>query len=279
MERGISINIGLNEVDPAAYDGWSDRLEGCENDARAMYEIARGKGFQAKLLLSSHANSGNVLKELALAARDLKRGDILLVTFSGHGTQVRDVTNDDDDGKDEVWLLYDRFFLDDELFGIWNKFASGVRIFMLSDSCHSGTIATALLQLNAEPQKREVSFAMIEPVKFRKMPNEPSLAAYAQHKSFYDGLQWTNLEASSSNISASLILISACQDCELAEDGNPYGLFTETLLDVWDNGNFNGDYSTFYKSIVAKINGQVPNLVMLGAHDPNFERQVPFTVA
>jgi len=41
---------------------------------------------------------------------------------------------------DETWVLYDRQLVDDELYKIWSKFKPGVRILVLSDSCHSGTV-------------------------------------------------------------------------------------------------------------------------------------------
>ena len=40
MAKGISLNIGLNSVDPNHYGGWDGQLAGCENDANDMAEIA-----------------------------------------------------------------------------------------------------------------------------------------------------------------------------------------------------------------------------------------------
>ena len=43
--------------------------------------------------------------------------------------------------QDETWCIYsDRQLVDDELYSLWAQFAAGVRIFVLSDSCHSGTV-------------------------------------------------------------------------------------------------------------------------------------------
>ena len=47
--------------------------------------------------------------------------------------------DENEDGYDETWVLYDRQLVDDELYTLWSKFAPGVRIVVLSDSCHSGT--------------------------------------------------------------------------------------------------------------------------------------------
>ena len=41
------------------------------------------------------------------------------------------------DGFDETGCLYDGELIDDELYAALANFAAGVRIFVLSDSCHS----------------------------------------------------------------------------------------------------------------------------------------------
>ena len=44
MSQGLSLHIGLNEVDPVHYGGWKGTLRGCENDARDMAALARALG-------------------------------------------------------------------------------------------------------------------------------------------------------------------------------------------------------------------------------------------
>ena len=41
-----------------------------------------------------------------------------LLTYSGHGGQINDVNNDEPDGLDETWALYDRELVDDELYAM-----------------------------------------------------------------------------------------------------------------------------------------------------------------
>ena len=54
-----------------------------------------------------------------------------------------DVWGDEADKQDETWCLYDGQLIDDELYFELSKFAPGVRILVLSDSCHSGTVVRA----------------------------------------------------------------------------------------------------------------------------------------
>jgi hypothetical protein len=138
---GFALAIGLNSVDPGHYSGWSGDLSGCEPDAMDMEAIAKSQGLITETLLTRQATRNNVRKKLECLADRMENGDLLVVSFSGHGGQVPDVNGDEvDDDLDETWCLYDGEFLDDELFEIWMKFQPGVRILLFSDSCHSGTV-------------------------------------------------------------------------------------------------------------------------------------------
>jgi hypothetical protein len=140
--NGYALAIGLNKVDPAHYGGfWDGELTGCEPDAKDMNEIATSQGFKVEMLLTPNATRDKVLKKLSALAEELKPGDLLVVSYSGHGGQIPDKNDDEvEDGLDETWCLYDGQLLDDELYGAWMKFQAGVRILVFSDSCHSGTM-------------------------------------------------------------------------------------------------------------------------------------------
>jgi hypothetical protein len=56
-------------------------------------------------------------------------------------------------------------------------------------------------------------------------------------------------------------------------------LFTETLLAVWKNGKFKGDYRGFHQSIVKLMPPtQSPNYFTIGRSNEQFESEKPFTV-
>ena len=141
MGKGTSLNIGLNSVDPNHYGGWDGQLAGCENDANDMAKIARASNFDVKKLLTKDGTVENVKGSIHSAAQELKSGDYFFLSYSGHGGQLSDLNRDErDDHYDETWCLYDREFVDDELNVCLRDFQEGVRIFVLSDSCHSGTV-------------------------------------------------------------------------------------------------------------------------------------------
>ncbi len=109
-----------------------------------MAAIAKKQGFESSsLLLTKAATVAAVVDAIQAAAKKLAKGDLFLLTYSGHGGQVPDKNFDEVDRADETWVLYDRQLVDDELYTLYSKFKSGVRILVLSDSCHSGTVVRA----------------------------------------------------------------------------------------------------------------------------------------
>lgn len=276
MSNAISIHVGLNHVDTNHYsaEGWVvPVLSGCLNDANAMRDIAVARGYTPTMLTESSATAPKVIAAIAEAAKKLTSDDHLLLTYSGHGAQIPDKNGDEVDGMDETWVLYDRMLIDDELYCLWSQFKAGVRILMLSDSCHSGTVARMLIYKNARsiahPDKPRVMRALPQPI---------ANATYAAHKEMYDTAQYVAGPASRAVIGASVILISGCLDNQESQDGTTNGLFTENLLKIWDSGAFNKGHEIFWHQIVQDMPpDQTPNYYKVGATDKAFENETPFT--
>lgn len=241
MAQGMSIHIGVDRVDPEHYSGWDGKLVACEKDAQAMAKVAKAQGIRKRrLLLTGEATAANVTQALAEAAAKLKSGDLLFLTFSGHGDQTPDWDFEEEDDLDETWLLYDRQLVDDELYKLWRAFQPGVRILVLSDSCHSGTATR-----EAPPPARRKS---------RPQPPPPGIGAH-------------------------VILISGSQDDQVSLDGDENGLFTATFLKVWNGGTFDGGHQQLRRRIVEQMPAnQRPNYFVVGAPNRAFEDQKPLTV-
>lgn len=292
--RGMSLHIGLNSVGAAHYQGWTGPLAACEFDAKDMAALAKGRGIVPTVLLTKSATRAKVLAALRAAAKALAKGDFFFLTYSGHGGQVPDVSGEEDDKLDETWCLYDGQLIDDELYLELGKFASGVRIFVLSDSCHSGTVVRAGPPTAALP-------AMPTLGRSKMMPPSVGMRTYEAHRAFYDKLQAdvakasagvvvdpdealagvavsTRLTRLAKRFKARAILISGCQDNQSSYDGDHNGAFTARLLSVWNGGRFDGNYATFHATIKAGMPAvQTPNLYTMGSV-ASFLKQKPFTV-
>jgi hypothetical protein len=271
MKAGVSLHIGLNRVDPDHYGGWDGRLCACEYDARDMEAIARTRGFAAELLLTRSATARRVTARIRAAARMLRRGDIFLLSYSGHGGQVPDRSGDEEgDARDETWILYDRELLDDELYALWRAFRPGVRIVVLSDSCHSGTVTR-------HPLLRGPGARKLRP---RVIPDEVQEHTLRRHRTLYAAVRRRVAGARRTAPGAAVLLLSGCQDNQQSADGDRNGLFTATLLDVWNNGAFRGSYRGLHRAILRRMPpSQSPNLFLTGASDLRLDREHPFTVA
>jgi hypothetical protein len=274
----MALSIGLNSVNPKHYGGWSGELNACEADAADVADIAKAKGFKVKTLLTKAATRSKVRQAMVKAAGSLKAGDIFLLFYSGHGGQVPDMNNDEDDYQDETWCLYDGELIDDEIYALLGRFAKGVRIFSMSDSCHSGTVTKAAFYQGTMGARA----ASIDPnpPRLKFMPPDVALRTYRLNRNFYDKiLKDPKLGKAVDDVKASVLLISGCQDNQYSSDGTFNGLFTGTLLAVWNHGHFKRSYSSFHKAIIKRMPpDQTPNYYWVGVHDRRFERQTPFTI-
>jgi hypothetical protein len=68
---GLALHIGLNEVDPAHYAGWSGPLNACEADARDMSAISKKSGMASTVLLTRQGTRDKVLAGIRAAAQQL----------------------------------------------------------------------------------------------------------------------------------------------------------------------------------------------------------------
>jgi hypothetical protein len=278
MARGLALTIGLNAVDPDHYSGWSGKLNACEADAQDLNAVAKSRKFSVKTLLTADATRDNVSAEIRKSAGELKAGDIFLLTYSGHGGQLPDLAGEEPDDMDETWCLFDGELLDDELHLLLAKFAAGVRVLVLSDSCHSGTVTRmayyrgTLISLGFTGRK--------QPAVYRYMPPEIALRTYRDNRPFYVNLQRSlPTRKARQKVQAGVLLISGCQDNQYSADGTFNGLFTGQLLRVWNHGKFEGNYKEFHKAIVQRMPpDQTPNYFWSGIYNKVFETQKPFTV-
>jgi hypothetical protein len=82
--------------------------------------------------------------EIAALLGRARAKDLVVVQYSGHGSFVPDRDGDERDAVDECLCPWDVAsqgpIVDDELAAIYGDRPRGVRLLMVSDSCHSGTV-------------------------------------------------------------------------------------------------------------------------------------------
>jgi len=130
-------------------------LSGCINDVKNIRQLLKTKfGYndshfkelndEATTAADLQPTRKNILAGLAWLVEGAKSGDRLVFHFSGHGGQVKDLSGDEKDGKDECLFPADfntaGSIIDDEIYRILvQPLPVGCQLFAIMDCCHSGT--------------------------------------------------------------------------------------------------------------------------------------------
>jgi hypothetical protein len=274
--RGISLHIGVNILDPKHYNTWEGKLNSCENDADTMRDIASQQGFETQQIKTAGATRKAVKDAIREAASQLSSGDIYLLSYSGHGGQVKDVDDDEADGVDDTWCLHDGQLLDDEINVLLSEFNSGVRVLVVSDSCHSGTL---LRDFN--PALLGSDFIEDDFTISRLMPAKVAAETFRKNKARYTDIQ-NALPKPRPDIKASVRLLSGCEEQEESFGSKVAGRFTTAIKEIFDNGAYEGDYEKFHSaikdSVALRMNPQTPDHMVIGVPSADFDRETPFWI-
>lgn len=232
--------VGIND-----YPGTGSDLNGCVNDAKDWEGALRAREFEVTRLIDAEASRGAILNHLSELVSRTGPGDVAVFTYSGHGTWVPDVDNDESDGRDEAICPADGgIILDDDLYEVFRGAAVGARIVFLSDSCHSGSVAKMAPSL--EPSRGKVRFLAPELV----LRDQAQLArAFRVER---------RRAVSSSRPTA--LLISGCTDLELSWDayfaGRPNGAFTHVALEALKSLPDTATYVQWHRAIRDRLPSQ-----------------------
>jgi len=236
------LHLGVNALDEKHYAGWKGELKSCENDAEDMAAVAKKVGLKPKVLLAKAATRAAVLGGLKEAGKQLKAGEVFVLTYSGLGTQVLDISGDEMGLMDEAWCLHDAMVIDDELQSEVSRFPKGSRVFLLIDSSPSGSVPRPFMP-EPDPPPAGQRPRLVSPLQATKI--------YRQNERFYDGLQKAVKPVTS--MGPQVVAIHACQRNQAAIDGKDNGVFTQHVLHLWNGGSFEGSYLRFYEQLVARM--------------------------
>ena len=234
--------VGINRYQIAGAD-----LRGCVNDVKdlsaALVECHGFKKGDITVLLDGAATKKAMQAGIKALVRDSKKGDVALLHYSGHGSNVPDDNGDESDGRDEILcptnLDWDDPLRDDWLRTTLDGLPAGVSFTVIMDCCHSGTNTRAVLPPDA-------------PVIQRYLPSPSSLKAVESGRGLPRKVT-SELRSSSRaarkgkdivNASLPEVLITGCRD-------------TQTSADAFINGRFNGALTFALVEAIRKSRGRL----------------------
>lgn len=147
--------VGVSDYDDAS--GIAD-LRGPANDVRLLAETFRARGAQDIAIVADGVDGGTVPTRAAIlsALDDMRErtttGDLVYIHMSGHGTRQKDMSGDETDGWDEVFLPADtakaergsgiipNALTDEEIGSAVDAIRrTGADVWFVLDSCHAGS--------------------------------------------------------------------------------------------------------------------------------------------
>ncbi|MFH1076581.1 MAG: caspase family protein [Pseudomonadota bacterium] len=163
--------VGINDYAPVGAGG--PDLRGCVNDVRDVANTLSVLGIvpaapgTMQILTDARATRAAILNGFKWLIKGAKKGDVLVFHYSGHGSQVADVSGDELDRKDETICPHDYatagMIKDDDFRALLAGLPEGVNLDIILDSCHSGTGTRELAALAVAPEEQAVAYRYIEP--------------------------------------------------------------------------------------------------------------------
>jgi hypothetical protein len=163
--------VGINDYAPVGPGG--PDLRGCVNDVKDVAHSLNALGIvpaaprAMRILTDARATRAAILDGLKWLVKGAKKGDTLVFHYSGHGSQVADLSGDEIDRKDETICPHDYanagMIKDDDFRAIFKGLAAGVNLEVILDSCHSGSGTRELGAIAAAPDEEQVTYRYIDP--------------------------------------------------------------------------------------------------------------------
>ncbi|MBN1102108.1 MAG: caspase family protein [Deltaproteobacteria bacterium] len=251
--------IGIND-----YPGTDSDLEGCVNDAHDWAAALEIWGFAVRKMMNRDATGKAMRKAIKGLVAKAKEGDSIVIQFSGHGSFVPDLDGDEPDGTDECLCPYDVKtkgpITDDELFELLRSGQPGVKVLMISDSCHSGTVAR-FAPITTPPTTNAIDAPQ------RKVRFLPPSVYLPKREAATLGEKRRPRPSSPPGRYAAL-LMAGCQDTEYSFDayfrGRPNGAFTFVALRALSSLPAKATYYDWFRKIRRMLPSrqypQTPNL-------------------
>ncbi len=242
--------VGINDYP----FGEANDLRGCVNDANDWANLLK-KHFDftdIKQLLNGDATKTNIVAGIQDLLNGAKAGDILVFTNASHGTYLAD-TDGDEPKYDEAICPHDtdsNLLVDDDLRELFKNIPKDVRLTVISDSCHSGSVTR--VKVNEYRRNRQLN-----PVVFGGIELSPDQLRAAR------GKKEKYLESGMKEI-----LLSGCKSNQTSADAyiasDYHGAMSYYAIKAITDANYKLTYADLHKNLVSMLEeenyDQVPQL-------------------
>ena len=256
-----------------------DDTPGCVEDTRTISELLKTRykfrPESIRVLLNSDATFDRIKQVFQSWLIDgTKPGDRVFFLFSGHGSQVKDISGDEKDGWDDTIVPYDanpftgdKEILDDEI-EIFIRQLSGRLAVLVFDSCHSGTISRDI-----KLQSRGSRYLpRPEDFKLRNAPGSRGGDKYVEGGVIGRGIGMKKVDGVNVSLSG-IVVISAAGDKQEAFPINIHGKQQGALTYVFSEILKNGQ--PIIKELRNEISSRIKELQekgdVVGFQKPNIE--------
>lgn len=210
--------IGIN------YIGTNIELKGCINDINCISNALKKMNYSCTILTEQNdikPTKNNIINQLKLIIANSKPGDTIIFYYSGHGSQIKDTDNDEEDKLDEVLVPLDYrtqgIITDDELFSLITL-QPCTNFYGFTDCCHSGTMCD---------------------LKYNVIPNCKLKKGIITNGMKYNSIDWTDDFIKSTlkkeKLNGKIVFISGCKDNQVSMELNKQGAFTYCFLQFLNN--------------------------------------------
>jgi hypothetical protein len=223
--------VGINRYKIPGAD-----LRGCVNDVKNLKSVlTRYYGFadsNIRTLTDLQATKRAMQSAITNLIGKARAGDVLLLHYSGHGSNVPDGSGDEADGRDEILCPTDLDWqdplLDDWLRVEFDRLPAGVNFTVIMDCCHSGTNTRAIQPLDAKRIERFL------PCPLDLLAVESGRRLRGSVRGGRTELRATSRRGDIVNVNMPELLITGCRSTQTSADayiGNTYnGALTYNLV-------------------------------------------------
>jgi hypothetical protein len=270
-----AVLIGVNKYKMPGAD-----LRGCVNDVKNMQAVlTQFYGFAASdiaVLTDFAATKKNMEAAIRNLVRGARKGDVLLLHYSGHGSNVPDNDGDEADRRDEILcpsdLDWKKPLRDDWLRKTFDGMRSGVNLTVIMDCCHSGTNTRAIQPPDA-------------PVIERYLPSPWDLVAAESGRKLKGQFMGTFRSTGKTKkrrsdivvVDIPEVLITGCRDTQTSADayiGDSYnGALTYNLVAALKEAKGKISYGDLHARTMAKLkSGDFDQVPQLEGNKANLDR-------